>query len=267
MQNRTISIIAAFALIMCSANVLEAQQQRKSTTQRSRTNTQTRDASEQIRIVGLAPLSLLTRTGRIHVRGEYAYRPNKSVSVMVGIPVKTTAPGWLNDALIFKDEEGKVVENNYKSFVFNAGHRFYFGGKKPAGGFYLEPYLRYNRFTMTHSATNTAETGATIVTARIGGMGIGGAMGAQWRIGEHVSLDFTFAGADVRFLSGKLSYQSTDPTNDIVAFKAKVQDTVDDIPIIGNQLAAQLDGDKVQVRVPGLAVPGFRCNLTVGVAF
>jgi hypothetical protein len=250
------------SLIFFYHSDIQAQQRRSS--QQSQWS---HDPEQQAFLIGLAPLSLFTRTGRINLRGEYAYRPNMSVSVLLGVPRKTDSPDWLVDALTFKDVEGRVNENSYKSFVFNAGHRFYFGGKKPAGGFYLEPYVRYNRFTMTHVQTNEGSTGDTRITGRIGGPGIGGAMGLQWRIGQHASLDFTMLGADVRVLGGSLKYSSTDPNNDLVAFRDKVEKTVKDIPIIGNALSATLDDNAVRVRIPGAPVPGFRCNLTLAFAF
>lgn len=250
-------------LLLFTHSEISAQQQR-----RNSSSTQwSHDPERQAFIAGIAPLSLFTRTGRIHLRGEYAYRPNMSVSVLLGVPRKTDSPDWLVDALTFKDEEGKVNENSYKSFVFNAGHRFYFWGKKPAGGFYLEPYVRYNQFKMTHIQTNVNSTGDTRITGTIGGAGLGGAMGVQWRIGKHASLDLTMLGADIRFLGGTLRYGSTDPNNDLNELRQKVEDTINDIPIIGGALATTLDDNDVRVRIPVGPVPGVRCNLTFAVAF
>ncbi len=235
-----------------------------------RSNTSTgwsHNPERQAFIAGIAPLSLFTRTGRIHLRGEYAYRPNMSVSVLLGVPRKTESPDWLVDALTFRNEEGRVNANSYRSFVFNAGHRFYFWGKKPAGGFYLEPYVRYNQFKMTHIQTNTNSTGDTRITGTVGGPGIGGAMGVQWRIGKHASLDLTMLGADVRFLSGRLTYSSTDPNNDLNKFRKEVEDILNEIPVLGGSLQTILDDQDVRVRIPFGPVPGVRCNLTFAVAF
>jgi hypothetical protein len=226
------------------------------------------EASEQAMIVAIAPISLLARNGKINLRAEYAYRPNRSVSLLLGVPINTDAPNWVVNALTFNDpDSNKTVTNRYKSFAMTVGHRFYFGVRQPAFGFYVEPYLRYNRFTVTHTVRSNETVGDTKVVGKIGGPGIGAAVGGQVRIGQHVTIDLTLFGADMRILGGSLRYSSNDPNNDIVAFKARVQEKVADIPIVGGALAAELDGDAVRVRTPGIPLPGFRCNLTVGYAF
>lgn len=225
------------------------------------------DRENQAFIVGLAPLSPLARMGRVNTRFEFAYRKNMSVSVMLGVPISTKVPNVLTELIRVDSLGGRETSNRYKSFVFNVGHRFYFGGKKPAGGFYLEPYVRYNRFTLTHEQSSDSGVGNTIITGRLGGVGVGGAFGVQWRIGSRVTLDFTALGLDMRWLGGSLKYQSTDPDNKVVELRDKVQKELADLPFIGDKVAAQLDGDQVKVRIPSFPVPGARCNFTIGVAF
>jgi hypothetical protein len=227
----------------------------------------TRDTEgETAIIIGMAPLSLIPTLGRVHFRGEYAYRHNKSVSVLLGVPRKTDVPTFITELSTLDSVGGSVAQNNYKSFALNIGHRFYFGGKKPAGGFFLEPYVRYSRFTVKHEQGNDDAPGNTVVTAKIGGPGIGGALGVQWRIGQHFSFDLT-TGADLRFMGGSVAYKSTDPNNDIVAFRDKVQEKVKDWPLLGDGIAAQLNGDEVKVRVPSSPIPLPRLNITIGYAF
>jgi Protein of unknown function (DUF3575) len=224
------------------------------------------EEGEQAFMIGLAPVSLVRGTGRVNVRGEFAYRHNKSISVLLGIPRKTDVPSWLTSVIQIDSVGGRVAETKYKNFALNIGHRFYFGGKKPGGGFYLEPYVRYNRFTMTFEQANDERTGSTIITGKIGGPGIGGALGVQWRIGKHFSVDWSL-GLDIRSVGGSLKYESTDPNNDVVAFRDKVQDQLEDFPILGSRLASQIDQDFVRVRIPGSPFPGARSNLTLNFVF
>jgi hypothetical protein len=68
-------------------------------------------------------------------------------------------------------------------------------------------------------------------------------------------------------MRGTLRYKTNDPENDISMFRDQVQEVINDIPIIGNNLAAVIDGDEVKARVGGIIVPGYRFNMTVNFAF
>lgn len=214
--------------------------------------------------VGLAPLSLLLHSGKVNVRGEWAYADNKSISLTIGIPRPTKAPGFVSNQ-VSTDEGGDVTTNRYTSFGAIVEHRFYFSHAAPRG-FYLAPYARYNNFGITR-VTEHSNNSETTVKGRIGGAGIGGAAGVQFRMGDHFTMDATFAGIDFKWLRGTLTYSTNNPENDIAAFRDEVQAVVEDIPIIGSKLAAQIEGDKVKVHTPGWLLPGYRFNLTVNYAF
>ncbi len=222
-------------------------------------------APDQRFAVGVAPLSLLLPSGKINLHGEWAYADNKSVSVLVGIPRRSNAPHWLAED-ISVDGAGKTTTNDYHSFGLVAENRFYIGSNAPHG-FYLAPYARYNRIWITRTTENPESQGATKVTGAYGGFGVGAAAGLQFRLGENMTLDATFAGIDLKWMRGTLIYSTTDPNNDIAAFRDKVQDAVEHIPIIGAKLSAEIDGDRVKVHTPGLPLPAYRFNLTVNYAF
>lgn len=222
-------------------------------------------APEQRFVVGLAPFSLLTRSGKVNLHGEWAYADNMSLSVLVGVPRRSKAPGWLaRDIRV--DDDGRTTTNTFHSFGFTVENRFYPGSRAPRG-FYLAPYARYNRFWLTRITDNPENEGKTTTMGAIGGFGLGGSVGWQFRLGDHMTLDATFAGVDFKWMRGKLTYSTTDPDNDIAEFRDRVQDAVDDIPFIGSRLAAEIEGDRVRVRTPGLLLPAYRFNLTVNYAF
>jgi Protein of unknown function (DUF3575) len=214
--------------------------------------------------VGIAPASLLFRSGKINLRGEWAYAHNKSLSILLAVPRATKIPSRLLDDLDV-EENGQATKNRFTQFGITAENRFYFTKHAPIG-FYLAPYLKYNRFGVTHTKT-TDNQYETKVTGAIGGIGIGGSAGVQFRLGEHITMDLTFLGLDMKWMSGSLKYSSNDPENDVVAFRDKVQESVKDIPLIGSNLAAQIDGDQVKVRSPLGVWPGYRFNLSVNYAF
>lgn len=219
---------------------------------------------EQSFIFGVAPISLLTRSGKFNVRGEWAYAGNKSVSVIVGIPRRSQVPGWLASD-IEVDENGKTTTNEFRSFGMIVENRFYLGAHAPRG-FYLAPYARYNRVWLTR-VTEIPEQGETRITGAVGGAGLGAAAGWQFRLGDHITMDLTFIGIDFKWLRGTLTYSSTDPDNDIEAFRDKVAEAVKDIPLVGSKLVPKIEDGKVKVHTPGWLIPAYRFNLTVGYAF
>ncbi|MEO6039882.1 MAG: hypothetical protein ABIQ93_15815 [Saprospiraceae bacterium] len=250
-----------FLLACCLAFTVPAvAQYRRPAVRQSQNNT------DQSFTVAVAPLSLLLHSGKFNVRGEWAYADNKSISVIVGLPRPTKVPGSLANQIDVADDNSDLITNRYTSYGVIIENRFYLGHRAP-GGLYFAPYARYNHFGITRTSKNPEGSGQTVIKGGIGGLGLGGAVGAQVKLGDHFTLDATFIGLDFKVLRGTLRYATTDPNNDIAAFRDKVQETVKDIPIIGSRLAAQIEGDEVKVHTPRVLLPGYRFNLTVGYTF
>ena len=222
-------------------------------------------SSDQHFSVGLAPLSLLLPGGKVNIHGEWAYADNKSISVLIGIPRGNKAANWLSNDVALNDND-KVTTNKFHAFGVAAEHRFYFSENAPRG-LYVAPYARYNRIWLDHITENTDNQGETKITGALSGFGFGGAVGWQFRLGEHMTMDATVAGVDLKWMRGTLIYASTDPDNDIVAFRDKVQDAVGDLPLIGSKLVAEIDGNSVKAHSPGWVMPSYRFNLTVNYVF
>ncbi len=220
---------------------------------------------EQTWSVGLAPFSVLLPSGKVNVRGEWAYAPNKSLSLLVGIPRPTKMPNLLENNFELTGE-GKTVKNRYTSFGATLENRFYLGSRAPRG-FYLAPYARYNHFSLARTTQNDENQYATTFKGAINGVGLGGAMGVQFRLGDHVTMDATIVGLDFKWMRGTLTYSTNDPANDVAQFREEVQAAVEDIPLIGHKLAAAIDGDQIKVHTPGAVLPGYRFNLSVNYVF
>lgn len=249
-------ILLVIALCACTISVANAQNRRSSWSDES---------SEQSWSVGLAPFSLLLPSGKINVRGEWSYASNKSLTLLVGIPRPTKMPNLLENNFELTDE-GKTVKNRYTSFGAVVENRFYLGSKAPRG-FYLAPYARYNHFSLART-TKEDQTGyETTFKGAVNGVGLGGALGVQFRLGDHFTMDATLVGLDIKWMRGTLTYSTDDPNNDIAMFRDEVQAAVEDIPLIGKNLSAAIDGDRIKVHTPGAVLPGYRFNLSVNYVF
>ncbi len=223
------------------------------------------DEPEQKWSVGLAPFSLLLPSGKINFRSEWAYASNKSLSLLVGIPRPTKMPNLLENNFDLNNE-GKTIRNRYSSFGLVLENRFYLGSHAPLG-FYLAPYVRYNHFSLARTTKAVDSQYATTFKGAVDGIGLGGAMGVQFRLGDHFTMDATLAGVDFKWMRGTLTYINDDPNNDAAAFRDEVQAAVGDIPFIGSKLTAAIDGNHIKVHTPGAILPGYRFNLAVNYVF
>lgn len=219
-------------------------------------------APEQRFSAGLAPFSLLLPSGKVNLKGEFVYADNKSIALLVAVPRPTAVPGFVADNVDVADN-GSVTKNTFTTFGAILEQRFYLGHSAPQG-FYFAPYARYNNMSVQRTTVNEY---ATTVKGSIGGFGVGASAGLQVRLGDFVTLDATVVGIDFKWLDGALTYSSDNPDNDLAAFRDKVQEVVNGIPVIGSRLSAQIDGNTVKVRTPGLLAPAYRFNVTLNYVF
>jgi hypothetical protein len=210
---------------------------------------------------GFAPISLVTPSGKVGLRAEWAYAGNKSLSLNVAVPRATRPPGWfINNVEV--DGEGNTTSNDFYNFGLVLENRFYLMQDAPLG-FYLAPYARYNKLWLDRTTQNPEKAGETTIRGTLYGAGIGGAVGWQIGLGKRFTVDATFAAIDLKWMRGNIAYASTDPNNDIYALRDEVQAVVEDIPLIGKRLTPQIDGDEVKVRTPSMVLPAYRFSLTV----
>ncbi|GAB4500105.1 MAG: hypothetical protein OHK0019_38080 [Saprospiraceae bacterium] len=221
--------------------------------------------SEPSFAVGLAPFSLLLPSGKVNVRGEWAYASNKSLSLLVAIPRPTPAPNLLGNQFDLEDDASTSV-NRFTSFGTTLEHRFYLGQNAPRG-FYFAPYSRYNSFSLERTSQNTENQYKTTVKGSLGGFGFGLAAGVQFRLGDFLTMDATLAGVDFKWMNARFDYSTTDPEADLSAFRDKVEETVGDIPLIGSKFDITIEDNTVKAKTPGVVLPGYRFNLTVNYIF
>jgi hypothetical protein len=215
--------------------------------------------------LGIAPFSVLFPSGKANLRGEWAYAPQKSLSLLLAIPRPTPAPAFVANKLDLGGA-ASATTNSFSSFGAILEHRFYLG-ENALRGFYLAPYGRFNNFSVDRTTLNAENQYKTSVKGTIGGLGLGAAAGVQMRLGDFLTLDATFVGLDVKWLRGSLTYSTDNPENDLAAFRDKVQQTVGEVPFVGSKLAANVEGNAVKVRAPGLPMPAYRFNLSLNFVF
>lgn len=203
--------------------------------------------------------------GKIGLMGEYNFKKKKSVTLNVGIPMSKTTTVKIDD----KDRSVEM-----KTFSIMGGYRMYLG-KKEMTGVYFEPYLKYVKSdastildtdldgTPTNFATTSAYTG----------FGVGAQLGVQFMIAKRVVLDFFFLGPEANSSKHKVvmhDITSTDAwdAQEAADAQAEINDSVGDLPIIGDKLNVVVDPNAKTVSSDYSGfLPGLRFGLSVGVRF
>jgi hypothetical protein len=152
-----------------------------------------------------------------------------------------------------------------------AAYRHYTGKRNLPKGFYLEPYLKYQKIKGNASveSTDILDLYKGSVDVNFHTMNMGFQMGAQFLISKRVSVDLYFLGLEAGLLSGNLTALS-DQLADAENLKANIEDAINELPsFIGKKLTVTQSADKKQINVNSSSAPypWFRGGISIGIAF
>lgn len=137
-----------------------------------------------------------------------------SVAIAGRLMPASTLPlrSWIKKEVL--EEENQLVSDildqvDFSNYALTSELRYYFGKKGYGQGFYLGPYYKLARYTM-HTKTLSYEVGPdqrydiTVsggLRAHTGGL----AVGAQWHLTKHLSLDLWLLGPAIGGASGEMA--------------------------------------------------------------
>jgi hypothetical protein len=122
-----------------------------------------------------------------------------------------------------------IAHTRFHGFGLTPEFRYYFAAVEAPKGFYVAPFLRYQRFTLTYDDPgNSQYNGEAIFRAT----GVGATLGGQWVFGNGFTLDAFFG---------------------LAANSFNVRTNVPGL------------SDKIKIPIPGVVSPRF--GLTIGKAF
>lgn len=152
---------------------------------------------------------------------------------------------------IVKDKGAIDILKDVKisAFSFIPEVRFYLG-KEGLRGFYIAPFLRYDRFKVVLPVEYIYESRLQSVTinGNVDGFSGGLSLGAQWRLSEHFYLDCTFVGLSYGIASGELSGKR--PLN--ADEQKEVRDAIKDIelPVVDYTYNVHEQGVDIKIKGP-----------------
>jgi hypothetical protein len=210
------------------------------------------------------PASLMF--GKLQLFGEYNYRPKRSITLGVGIPLEKT---------ISFDVDKKKREIVTKTSSFMAGYRMYMG-KKTMTGFYFEPYLKYTKnelSTLLEDVELEGQTADFLVASKFSGFGGGAQLGLQFVIAKHITFDLLILGLEATSARHTMFAQDVNsviPWDQVDEDKAEKEltDITKDIPLIGSKIKVTADKNTRSVSSSYKGIwPGYRGGITVGIKF
>lgn len=143
---------------------------------------------------------------------ERLITPKTSIAVNMNIMPNRNIPffGIVEDIVKDKGAIDLLKDVKMKTFSFTPEARFYLG-KHGMRGFYIAPFLRYDRFTLALPVEYIYQEKLESVTinGNVDSFSGGLALGAQFRLSEKFYLDVTFVGLSYGTASGELSGKRT----------------------------------------------------------
>lgn len=203
--------------------------------------------------------------GKIAVGGEYNFKHRKSVTLLVGIP---------NPRSYEVDFDGDKSDVETKGFSVLAGYRYYLS-KRQVSGFYIEPYGKYvsQEGTGILKGELVSEEADFNTKVTYSGFGVGAQLGVQFLIAKRVALDLYILGPEANisdFNTTAKDVSSTLPWTPQMAAEAKadIEESIRDIPIIGDKAEVKVDAatKTVSVDYNGF-LPSLRAGISIGWRF
>jgi hypothetical protein len=219
--------------------------------------------------------------GKASFGTEWNYRPKRSVTFYLGVPMNTKVPDGILKQMLGDEQKNPTIE--YKSFSIAAGYRMYMG-KRPMTGFYFEPYIKHMSFEMNGTYTDKIDFGGTVgekdatlrITNKYSGIGVGAQLGLQFMIAKTVVFDMFILGpeANISNLSSTFKDVTGSPTDtywadaDLAAIEREIRDAVKGIPMVGEKINVKADraGKSISADYNGF-LPGLRAGISVGIRF
>lgn len=188
---------------------------------------------------------------------QYERVLSRKTSVALGVSFlpKTGLPfaSTLSDQFGDNEDAQRAIETTQLSNVaITPEFRFYLG-KGNGKGFYIAPFARYQHMHFEQVYSYTASNGkkhTPLIGGSINNFGGGLLFGAQWMLGNKVSLDWWIAGPLYGSTSGNLS--GIDDMSDLSpADRADLKNDIESVDIPLTKLEATIGQNRVDVKLSG----------------
>ena len=195
---------------------------------------------------------------------ERMVNSKNSVTLGFGFPTNQSVNGK------YGTKATEITEDKFGTMHLRAAYRHYAGKKSLPRGFYIEPYLKYQKvdynakgsFKGTDNVTYNGE-----ISAKLNTYNMGFQMGVQCLVFKRISLDWYFLGIEGGMLNGDVNAK-VNPTTYVPDMKKEVDKFIADLPaFLSNKLKTTQTSDAVNINAKGIPLPWLRTGLSIGIAF
>lgn len=210
------------------------------------------------------------------IQFERVISPKQSFALTVGFSPSNSLP--FKDRLIElygNDAQARtaIKSTSFEKFTLTTEYRLFLSGKAPRG-FYLAPFVRYSKMTMSQNYSFLDSDNTThnpLISGSFTGFGGGVLAGAQWDIGKSVVVDLWLAGPFIG--SQKASFTGINDKAIINTAGLEADIEAVDIPLwkmdatVSNQAVNGATRAVMNVKLTGPFVGIRMLGLTVGIRF
>lgn len=166
-----------------------------------------------------------------------------------------------------------VTLSPLKGIGFTPEFKFYTSKENEAPhGFYVAPYLKYYRTSMSASSTvnfvDPAQQDVSLdVTMRFTEFGGGLQLGYQWVIGPGITIDWYFLGPRVSKFNFNLLFEGNIGDPDFFTdAEEEMKTSFKDIPVFGGSVSTTATSNSLELKAP-FWFPNLRSGIAIGAAF
>ncbi|NOY97486.1 MAG: hypothetical protein GXO81_14175 [Chlorobi bacterium] len=204
--------------------------------------------------------------GKATLGYERVIDEKRSITFNLGLPTGVSIQSYLSSNI---SEGLDVHTGRLKGFLIMPGYRANLSKKAAPVGFYVEPYLKYEKFTMNLGGEfidKELERFDSDIDGSYSGYGAGFQIGAQWLILDIISFDISF-GPEAKIGTMNVLWADKSGEVDIDDVYNDLDDSFAKTPIIGSKMELTKGADYVKVRIPRQFIPGLRAAFSLGIAF
>ena len=197
---------------------------------------------------------------KLNLSYERVLNNNQSLGLNIAILRKINIPHLLlSDELIELNTETEL-----SGYSIIPEYRFYTGKKGAPRGFYIAPYLKFSKYSLSFKDDYNGEQ--LEVTGGYNSLGLGVQLGVQWIISDVFTIDWNFLGFELDRNTISLEFTSDSDIIDFEALRNEINNDYSDIPIIGKRLIVDSGDDFVNGKASFL-LGGIRSGISIGFAF
>jgi hypothetical protein len=216
-------------------------------------------------VVKVFPTSVLF--GKATIGYERVINENGSFTFVLGLPTGTNSLKFEPKGF---SEEFNAISGNLKGLVLMPGYRFNLSRKGAPLGFFVEPYLKYEKFDLDFHADFIDDENDHFlgnIDGNYSGLGAGIQMGVLCLIADVVSLELSFLGFEAKVANADLTWTDESDEVDLDDVYDELESDFADIPLIGDKVEYEQGDSYVNANISKFILPGFRFAFSVGIAF